>query len=600
MASRTSLKLWGPWEMNKPWKVRPLDLNFSENLIEQLALSPLAVQILFNRGIRTPEEGERFMRPSLSHLHPPFLMKDMDRAVDRVIEALDNRERVLIYGDYDVDGVTSTAILVAFLRELGLGPRYYVPHRIREGYGLNMDAFKRFSAEGISLVITTDCGVSNHQEIQEAARVGIDTIVIDHHEVPDKLPPALAILNPKRKDCSFPFDGLAGVGVAFQLLIALRAKLREKAFWHTGDPPNLRRYLDLVCLGTVSDMVPLIDENRILVKFGLEELAAGGRKGIKALKELSNLDGRAINTGHLAFQLSPRLNACGRLDQAGKAVELLLTESMDEAREIASELDQLNDERRGMEEEILGEIHEEIENHPEVLGRSCLFFSSSGWHPGVIGIVASRLVERFWKPAVLISVNEEDLGRGSARSIDGVDLYHALSTCRELLRGFGGHRMAAGFSIRSELIVEFRNLLEKAVSQELGDTAMSPSLLIDAEVTLADIDRRLLEDLTLLEPHGMGNPRPLFLSRNLTVCSRRIVGAGSLKLRVKDKRAFEAIGFRMGDRFALTSGPIDLVFTPQLNDWMGTRRIELEMKDLMPHEMGSETQKSEDRSQNTE
>jgi len=573
--------------MHKRWQVRSADPTLSRNLMKHLGLSPLAAQILSNRGIKTMEEGERFIKPSLYHLHSPFLMKDMDRAVERVIKALDNRERVLIYGDYDVDGVSSTAMLMAFLREVGMSPQYYIPHRIREGYGLNIDSIRRFGAEGLSLLITVDCGVSDHREIGEAAKFGIDTIVVDHHEISEELPPAWAVLNPKRRDCPFPFDRLAGVGVAFQLLIALRAKLRERGFWHTGTPPNLRKYLDLVCLGTIADVVPLIDENRILVKFGLAELAGGERQGIKALKALSGLDGRTINTGHVAFQLSPRLNACGRLDHAGKAVELLLTDSTEKATKAASELEELNHRRQGTEDQILGEILREIECHPEVLARSCLFFSSAQWHPGVIGIVASRLVDRFWKPSVLISVDEENLGRGSARSIDGVDLYRILKNCRELLSTFGGHRMAAGFTVSSELIEALRGLLEKVLSQELVDDITAPSLLIDAEVTLEDMDRRLLEDLLVLEPHGMGNPRPLFLSRNVAVCDRRIVGGDSLKLRVRDKRVFETIGFRMADCFSMTSGSIDLVFTPQLNHWMGSQRIELEMKDLIPHKMGS-------------
>jgi len=586
--------------MDKKWRIRSVDLDTSRNLTTGLPLSPLAAQILSHRGIKTPEEGERFLRPSLSHLHSPFQMKDMDRAVDRVITAMENREKVLVYGDYDVDGITSTAILMAFFRELGMNPKYYIPNRVTESYGLNIDAVKRFSSEEVNLLITTDCGVSNHSEIMEAARLGIDTVVIDHHEISDELPPARAILNPKQKDCPFPFDGLAGVGVAFQLLIALRAKLREQGFWHGGNPPNLKRYLDLVSLGTIADMVPLIDENRVLVKFGLEELREGGREGIKALKARSGLDGRIINTGHVAFQLSPRLNASGRIDHAGKAVELLLTDSADEAGQIASELEQLNDRRQEMENQVLGEVVREIQSHPTLHERPCLFFSSPGWHPGVIGIVASRLVERFWKPAILISINEENLGRGSARSINGIDIYRTLARCREPLKSFGGHRAAAGFTISSELIPGLRNLLDEAVSQESTDDIEGRILSIDAEVKLGEIDRPLLEDLLLFEPHGIGNPRPLFLSRNVAVCNRRIVGTDSLKLRLRDKQTFDAIGFRMADFFSQTMGPIDLVFTPQLTHWMGSPRIELEMRDLSPHETGAQAGKSEVRGQKSE
>jgi len=527
-------------------------------------------------------------------------MKDMEKAVNRMMKALDNRENVLIYGDYDADGITSTAILAAFLSDLGAMVRHYIPHRITEGYGLNIDAIRRFSDEGVNLLVTADCGVSSDHEIHEAGRLGIDTIVIDHHEPPAELPLAEAILNPKRRDCAFPFDGLSGVGVAFKLLIALRAKLRERGFWRPGSSPNLKKYLDLVSLGTIADLAPLVDENRILVKFGLEELTKGGRKGIKALIALSGLEGRVINTGHVAFQLAPRLNACGRLDHAGKAVDLLLTQSWNEARNIASELERLNRRRQTLEDQIFSEILTTVERHPENLRRSCLFFSSRQWHPGVIGIVASRLVERFGMPSVLVAFKDENFGRGSARGIEGLDLYQALKRCEELLVGFGGHRVAAGFTVKSELIGELRGVFERAVSQELVEAARAPSRYIDAEVTLDQIDRRLVEDLVLFEPHGVGNPRPLFLAKNVAVYDRKIVGTNSLKLKIGDRKTFNAIGFRMADRLSLASGPVDLVFTPQLNHWMGSHRIELEFKDLTPHEMGSESQGSGVRSQESE
>jgi len=569
--------------MNEKWQIKTVDSEASNVLTRHFGLSPLAARILSNRGIRTPEEADRFMKPSLRHLHSPFLMKDMDRAVHRVIKAIDSREKTLIYGDYDVDGVTSTALLVTFLQELGTAPHYYIPHRITEGYGLNLDAVRGFARQGISLLITTDCGISNRPEVEEAGRLGMDTIVIDHHEVPDDLPPAQAILNPKQGDCRFPFDRLAGVGVAFQLLIALRTSLRERGFWHGTDPPNLKKYLDLVCLGTIADMVPLSDENRIFVKFGLEELTRGNRQGIRAMKTLSDLDKKVINTGHVAFQLSPRLNASGRLDHARRAVELLLSDSTDDATKAASELQALNSHRQRIEDRIRDDVIRQIEEDPDRLTRPCLFFSSPDWHPGVIGIVASRLVERFLMPAVLIAVNEENVGRGSGRSVNGIDLYAMLGTCRELLTAFGGHRMAAGFTVRGDVIPELQRLFEKALRRHSVGQPSGPDLMIDAEVTLEEIDHQLLRDLSRLEPYGVGNPRPLFLARNVAVCDRRIVGKDSLKLRIKSRRSFEAIGFRMADLFPLASGRIDLVFTPHLNDWMGSSRIELEVKGLMPH-----------------
>jgi single-stranded-DNA-specific exonuclease len=569
--------------MNEKWLIRTTDHWVARDLSKHLGISTLAARLLSNRGIRTPEEAERFMKPSLHHLHSPFLMADMDRAVDRVMRAIDHRERVLIYGDYDVDGITATTMLVAFFRELGLSPRYYIPHRTTEGYGLNCEAVKRFAAERVSLLITTDCGISDHSEIQEATALGMDTIVIDHHEVSGEIPRAHAVLNPKRRDCTFPFDRLAAVGVAFQLLIALRASLRERGFWQAGGPPNLRRYLDLVCLGTIADMVPLSDENRILVKFGLEELTKGSREGIRALKALTDLDGKVINPGHVAFQFSPRLNASGRLDHASKAVELLLSGSMDDAAKAASQLQTLNHRRQQIEGGIMDDIITQIESAPDQLTRPCLFFASADWHPGVIGIVASRLVERFRRPAVLIALNEENIGRGSARSVNGVDLYDILSSCHALLTAYGGHRMAAGFTVRAETIEELRTLFEQTLHRHMARQPVGPDFVIDAEVNLDEIDHRLVQDLICFEPHGMGNPRPLFLSRNVAVCDRRVVGRNSLRLRVKSEHSFEAIGFGMAESLSQTLGAIDLVFTPQWKEWMGSKKIELEVRDLIPH-----------------
>jgi single-stranded-DNA-specific exonuclease len=569
--------------MTKTWRVRPTTQETPQTLANHLALSPLAAQVLTNRGIETPEDGIHFLKPSLSQLRSPFLMKDMSLAVDRVIRAVEHREEVVIYGDYDVDGITATAILVAFLRELGMTPRYYIPHRVEEGYGLNENAVRRFGSEDVTLIMTADCGISNTREIEEASRLGIDTIVIDHHEVPEVLPRAVAILNPKQKNCSFPFDKFAGVGVAFEFLIALRATLRERGFWQNGHPPNLKEYLDLVSLGTVSDMVPLLDTNRVLVKFGLEELTKGRRQGIRALKSISNLEGRCINTGHVAFQLSPRLNACGRLDRATRAVELLLSRSEGEASGIASELDRLNKRRQRMEERILDEVLQEIDVQPGFRSEPFIFFSSPTWHPGVIGIVASRLVERFGKPSFLIAIDDEEIGKGSARSVDGVDIYAALKGCEGALTRFGGHPMAAGFTVPPGSITELRALLSDLLRQQADEGEKTPVLRIDAEVELTDIDRCLIEDLSLLEPHGMGNPRPLFVSRNVKVNARRVVGADSLKLSVQGGQTFDAIGFGMAGLFSLTSGSIDLVFTPQLNHWKGSERIELEMRDLVPH-----------------
>jgi single-stranded-DNA-specific exonuclease len=566
--------------MKKRWEIYPANPPLQETLSKELEISPLTAQVLANRGISEIDQAYQFLHPSLSHLHSPFLMKDMDKVVDRVIKALSKREQVLVYGDYDVDGVTSTAILTLFFQSLQLPHRYYIPHRIERGYGLQPDIIERFAQQGVNLIITADCGISDMDALKKAREMGMDVIITDHHEVPNDIPPACAVLNPKQKDCSFPFKSLAGVGVVFNLIVALRSKLRERGAWKDGEVPNLKRYLDLVAMGTVADLVPLADENRIFVRFGLEELTKGSRLGIRVLKEVCGLKDGIISTGTVGFKLAPRINAAGRLGEAQRAVELLVTQDLKKTEEIARELNLENSRRQRLEEDILEEIMGWIEGDDRLRQRSSLIFSSQSWHPGVIGIVASRLVEKYYRPTILISL-DGDRGKGSGRGIEGFDMYEGIKMCSPLLVSFGGHRMAVGLTIEKEEIEAFKDRFEELVSQGCKSSDFAPKIRIDSEVALPLMERDLIEELSSLSPFGPSNPKPIFCSRELRVRDSRIVGKNNLKLRVEEDVICDAIGFQMGNLHPLESQRIRIAFVPQINEWRGMKNIQLELRDIL-------------------
>jgi single-stranded-DNA-specific exonuclease len=566
--------------MKKRWEISPPNPTLQETFSRELEISPITAQVLANRGINQIDQAYQFLHPSLSHLHSPFLMKDMDKAVDRVIQALLQREQILIYGDYDVDGITSTAILILFLKTLQFPCRYYIPHRIKEGYGLHCDTIMKFAQQGVKLIITVDCGINDMEAVKKAQEMGVDVIITDHHEVPDEIPPANAVLNPKQEDCSFPFKSLAGVGVAFNLIIALRAKLRERGEWGDGEAPNLKRYLDLVAMGTVADLVPLQEENRIFVRFGLEELTTGSRLSTRVLKEVCGLKDGVITSGNIGFQLAPRINAAGRLGEAQKAVELLLSQELKKAEEIARELNQENSRRQRLEEDTLTEIMDWIEGDERLLQRSSLVFSSQSWHPGIIGIVASRLVEHYYRPTILISL-DEDRGKGSGRSIEGFDLYEGIKRCSPMLLSFGGHRFAVGLSIEREKIEVFKTQFEELVLQDCKPDDFIPRIQIDSELALPIIERKLIEELSLLAPFGLSNPKPIFCSRELRVMDSKIVGENNLKLKVEEDVICDAIGFRMGHLHPLESKRVRIAFVPQINEWQGVKNIQLELRDIL-------------------
>lgn len=559
------------------WSLIEPDAGAEAELARELGVSPLLARLLVNRGLRQPLSAAAFLDASLSrNLRSPLLFGDMRRAAGRLLDGIRRQETIAVYGDYDVDGVTASAELVLFLRELGGAPILHIPHRMRDGYGLKERSLRELAERGVRLVVTADCGAAAHPEIADAARMGMQMIVCDHHQNPALRPPAFAVLNPVVADAGFPFAGLCAAGVVFYLLMGTRILLRE-----TGGPvPDLRRYLDLVALGTVADLVPLVEENRVLVKYGLREIARRRRPGIRALLDVGGVDEVTVET--LGFRLGPRLNASGRLADATRAVELLTSEDPVSARRLAAELDTQNTERRGIEGAMVEEAEQMIARMPAHDRRRSFVLASEGWHAGVVGIVASRLVERHYRPVVLLAI-EGDVARGSARSIRAVHLFEMLRQCAELLERYGGHRMAAGLTLRRERIAEFAERFEQAVAAVTPPAGFLPELLLDDRLDLDELSLQTMEDLERLEPYGQGNPRPLFIADRLEVVSSRIVGDRHLKLALRSARKrkiFDAIAFGKADQEPTPGAALDIAFTPEISRFDGYDRFQLVIREL--------------------
>jgi single-stranded-DNA-specific exonuclease len=550
-------------------------------LVRALQLHPLAARVLAARGHLDPGAAARFLDAPLADLPDPFTMKGMDRAVDRLARALDAGEKIACYGDYDVDGVTSTALLTGFLRAAGGDVVPYVPHRLVEGYGLNADAVARLAAQGVKLLVTLDCGITSVEEVRAASAAGVETVVVDHHTVPVELPAAVAILNPHQPGCTYPTQDLAAVGVTFALCMALRRRLRELGrFGERRPEPNLKDALDLVALGTVADVVPLTGANRTLVRAGLEVLARSRRPGVRALKRVAGIaDGQPVTAGQVGFRLGPRINAAGRLDDAGRGVRLLLATEEDAARALAEELDRENQSRQEIERHILAEAIQDAEARVAAGARG-LVLARDGWHAGVVGIVASRIVERFHRPAVLVAL-EDGAGKGSGRSIEGFHLYDALAACAQHLSRFGGHRHAAGLTVTRAALEPFRAAFEAHAAARLSDEDLQARCRIDGWVDDGDLTDRAASDLEKLAPYGAGHPEPVFALRRTAVRGRTVGAAGAhLKLTL-GARGLDAIGFGMGDRAPLcAAGPVDAAFCLGFDEWDGTRRLQLKLKDL--------------------
>ena len=548
-------------------------------LAGELGIPPFVAGIFVNRGISTPAEARTFLDPRLSELPDPFQMAGMRAAAERLSRAVRSREKVAIFGDYDADGVTSAALLKEFFDITGTPCLVHLPDRVREGYGMNVGAIDHLASSGAGLIVTVDCGVSNAEEVAHAGSLGIDVVVTDHHQAPVTLPPALAVIDPTQEGCRYPFSGLAGVGVVFNLLIALRVLLREQGFWKAGEEPDLRDHLDLVALGTVADVAPLKGVNRILVRQGIRLMQNTRRQGLLALMKESNLEPEEIDARAIAFRLGPRLNAAGRLAGADQGMDLLLTADRRRAEDLARSLSKLNEERRSVEQEIVGEALAEIERADMWKESRSFVIASERWHPGVIGIAASRLVEMSGRPAIVIAL-EGEKGRGSARGIEAFDLMEAFQECAHLLSRFGGHRRAGGFSIPAENIEAFRSLFDKFVQSRTVEDDFIPILHIDSCVPVADLSLEGVEALESLDPFGEANPVPVFSSGRVPLQEWWIVKERHLKMTIGGAGdAVEAIGFGMADQKPPQSArSADIAYTPRISTWTGAPRIELLIK----------------------
>ena len=562
--------------MHRNWQVNRTNPEFLKHISDKASISPVLTQVLVNRGIRDIESIKNFLCPSLDGLHDPFLLPDMDKAVDRLKTAIRKNETIFIHGDYDADGITSTALLVSALRKLGLKTFYHIPNRITEGYGISKTGIDKAKACGADLIITADCGISSEGEILTALSTGIDVIVTDHHEPPDKLPNATAVIDPHRKDSGYPFKYLAGVGVAFKLIQALRQNIGH------GQNADLKEYLDLVALGTIADSVSLTGENRIFTVFGLQEINNGScRVGIKALKKVSVIE-KNVSSVQLSFTLVPRINAAGRLDDAGEVVELFLAEDEEKAAAIAELLEQQNRKRKKIEGEVLKSALSMITPHQL---DNAIILSSHDWHQGVIGIVASRIADMFYRPVFLFSV-KDSIAKGSARSIQAFHLYDAIAECSDLLLGFGGHRQAAGLRMPVDNLQAFKKQMNGIVEKVLHADDMIPTLNIDAAVNFSDLNFDLVKELSLLEPFGDSNREPVFGAKNIEIVSHKIVGNNHLKMYLKQDRInIDTIGFSMADKLGKignNASALDIAFVPSINEWNGSRNLQLNLKAIRP------------------
>lgn len=565
----------------KQWQLISHTPEKLDSLTKQLGISPLIACLLINRGFGDPDKAHQFLSHSLKDLPNPFLLKDMDRAVARLVTALEQKEKIVIYGDYDVDGTSATSLLMLFFRDIGYPVEFYIPHRINEGYSLNVEALRRLKDQGVHLLITVDNGIAASKEVAFASEIGLDLIVTDHHEVPKQIPGAYAVINPLREGCLYPGKEICGTGVAFNLAMALRQRLREQGYFGKIPEPNLKKYLDLVALATVADVVPLIGVNRIFVKAGLHEMTTSQRPGIKALKEVSGIDGEVAPT-HLGFRLGPRVNACGRLYDASTGVQLLISENDTIARKLAYELDSANRERQVLEDQILKEAISKLTKDPKTPHRMSHVLYDEKWHPGVIGIVASRLVSRYHRPTVILGKDEDSL-KGSARTAGGLNLVEALRECEKTLIRCGGHKAAAGLSLTFGSLESFCLAFEESVRKRISKEDCIPKLFIDAELTLSQVNLDLIEELNQLAPYGQGNPEPFFSIRETRLKNNRVVGKNHLKFKAeKEKEGVNAIAFNMADRYPSWDTLFDLVFSCELNSYLGKTSVVMNIKDLKP------------------
>ena len=560
------------------WEFQDPDEKLVEKLQTEFDTSAAIAITMANRGIASLDESRKFFNPGVDQLHDPFDMKNMDQAVERILTNIKSSRPIMVFGDYDVDGTTAASILYLSLTDFGGIIITYIPHREDEGYGLSSEGIDIADEQGIDLIITCDCGINAFEQITYAREKGIDVIITDHHIPDNKLPDAVAILNPNQSDCDYPFKGLCGAGVAFKLACGIGKKLNRPL-------KDLLSLLDLATLGTAADMVPILDENRLIVSKGLELLNDNPRIGLRALLKTSGLLDKDITVGNISFSVSPKINAAGRLGDANRSVKLLTTDNKSLATKLAHNLDEENRRRRDIQEKVVNEALLKANAEYNFSQDRAIILAESGWHPGVIGIVASRIKEKFHRPAVIIAIDNDGIGKGSARSIAGFDLYQALTEVSDHLQNYGGHPMAAGLTISEENFEDFKKAFLTFAETNLSEEDMEPRLKIDAEIQLNDINSRFMRFLELLGPYGPGNMRPKFAARNLKVVGNpRIIGNGNhIRFRVKQERtSFPAIGFNLSEHYEdlINVSSVDLAFVVEVNEWRGKSTIQLNLKDI--------------------
>ena len=571
--------------LNKKWILRNPSLEKVNDIACALDIPPVVAQLLVNRKIETVEEANFFVKATLSSLHDPFLIKGMELAVERILRAIKNKESIRLFCDYDVDGVTSAAFLTHFFRDIGVSVGYYLPERMKEGYGLNEDAIKLIRKEGASLIITADCGITAVNEVELALSLGLDVIITDHHQVGSQgLPNAVAVLNPQRSDCQYPYRFLSGVGLAFKLALAVRTALYKKMGWDKTLLPNMKRHLDLVALGTIADVAPLTGENHVLVRHGLKVLTTTDKAGLVALKMVSDLDNQ-VSARSVGFALAPRLNAAGRMGKADSGFHLLTSLDLKEAKELAQRIDVINQERKNIQGQVQEEAEYLISREINLEEDRVIVLASKNFHSGVIGIVASRIVEKYFRPVVLIAL-EGPIGKGSGRSIPQFNLHRAFTDCASHLVQFGGHAYAAGLTIKEQNVDLFRNEIKKVGRQFLSEENLVPEIYLDKELNISEINGELYKQITLIEPFGSENPPPIFLIQSVRVSMLKKIGREQNHVRFKANQhdaKIDAIGFNLAEAFAsidLELNKVDLVCEFQINDWNGGNKLELKILDL--------------------
>ncbi|MCT4636756.1 MAG: single-stranded-DNA-specific exonuclease RecJ [Bacteroidales bacterium] len=568
--------------MDKRWAIKDeCSSNESDKLAESLGISTTLAKLLLQRGVKTFDQAKAFFRPTLQDLHDPFLMQDMEVAVERIEKAITTNENIMIYGDYDVDGTTSVAMMYTFLSNYTENTSYYIPDRYEEGYGISYKGIEHAASNNITLIIALDCGIKAVEKIDFALEKGIDFIICDHHLPGEEIPKAVAVLDPKREDCNYPFDQLSGCGVGFKLMQAY-CYYKKIPFY------NIVPFLDLVSVSIASDIVPIIDENRILAKYGLEQLNKNPRTGLKSIIKTAGLENKRIAIDDIVFKIGPRINAAGRMDTASDAVALLIAKEERQANFMSSRINTVNDERKDVDRQITKEAVDMIDNNEQLRNKASTVLYNPNWHKGVVGIVASRLVETHYKPTIILT-NSNGYATGSARSVIGFDLYQAIESCSDLLENFGGHMYAAGLTLKEENIKEFTRRFEEYVQKNITKEQKIPEIEIDTPLNLDEIDGKFWRILKQFEPFGPGNMNPVFVTKNVVDYGEvRAVGATKehLKLDLVQETGplsgVPAIGFGLGKYFDdIKSGKaFDVCYTIHENDFRGIVNIQLRIKDI--------------------